>query len=238
MLLPLIPPFRYALVEDEVYRGADPKNRNFRFLKRVISIPVAKVKDNVPLNYSKVVHAIQIIIDPLNLPIFVHCLDGGNVSGLVVACLRKLQMWSVSSAIGEFMRGGVISSEESEFIEKFSGDIEIPRTIPKWLWGGQVTFNKHPTLKLKFLNRAIVEFTESKPKENKVGSANNLGTSGGDTVDLQNYRKRVSTDLLGDLLDPSTNIKTDYDERDEVVEDEVAKLSMTLQALDLEGLKD
>ncbi|CAG8692788.1 13113_t:CDS:2, partial [Ambispora leptoticha] len=106
MLPPLIPPFRYAIVEDEVYRGSQPKNLNFRFLKRlklktilsmipgapeqalvdfckeqnirIISLPVAKAKDNVTLNYSKAVHAVQIIIEPTNLPIYIHCLDGGN----------------------------------------------------------------------------------------------------------------------------------------------------------------
>jgi hypothetical protein len=30
----LIPPFRFAMVEEGVYRGAYPTERNFRFLKR------------------------------------------------------------------------------------------------------------------------------------------------------------------------------------------------------------
>ncbi|PKC17619.1 protein-tyrosine phosphatase [Rhizophagus irregularis] len=132
MVSPLITPFRFAIVEDEVYRGAYPKNRNYRFLKRLklktmlslvpdppvpellefcqneniknIHFHVRKVKDNVPLNYNKVVQLIQIIIDPSSLPVFVHCLDGANVTGLVIACLRKLQMWNISSAMGEFLR--------------------------------------------------------------------------------------------------------------------------------------
>ncbi|PKK79829.1 hypothetical protein RhiirC2_768716 [Rhizophagus irregularis] len=196
MVSPLITPFRFAIVEDEVYRGAYPKNRNYRFLKRLklktmlslvpdppvpellefcqneniknIHFHVRKVKDNVPLNYNKVVQLIQIIIDPSSLPVFVHCLDGANVTGLVIACLRKLQMWNISSAMGEFLRylrGGVISSEESEFVEKFSAEIEIPCTIPTWLWGGHVTFNKHPTLKLKFLDPNMVEQQEQQKKK-------------------------------------------------------------------------
>ncbi|CAG8520917.1 17324_t:CDS:2 [Acaulospora morrowiae] len=197
---PLILPFRYAIVEDGVYRGAYPKNRNYRFLRRLklktilalipnqpvpellefcqqenvrnIHLQVAKVKDNVPLSYSKVVQSIQIIIDPTNHPIFVHCLDGANVTGLVIACLRKLQMWSIPSAMGEFLRhlrGGVISSEESEFVEKFSAEIEIPRVIPPWLWGGHVTFNKHPTLKLKFLDPTMIGQPEQKQQKKKGG---------------------------------------------------------------------
>ncbi|CAG8435566.1 2249_t:CDS:2 [Scutellospora calospora] len=235
MLPPLIPPFRYAIVEDEVYRGAYPKNRNHRFLKRLklktmlslipdqpvlellefcqaqnirnIHLQVSKVKDNVPLSYSKAIQAVQIIIDPSNLPIFIHCLDGANVTGLVVACLRKLQMWSIPSCMGEFLRylrGGVISSEESEFIEKFSGEIEIPRTIPQWLWGGHVTSNKHPRLKLKFLDPGVIEQSEQIKKS---------GTS----IEMDNkedYRKRVNG-----KYGPS-------------------EVSMTLQALALEGLDD
>ncbi|KAG0292470.1 hypothetical protein BGZ96_004100 [Linnemannia gamsii] len=178
---PLIPPFRFGTVEPEVYRGAYPKQRNLRYLKRLklktilslvpdepdevfqdfcqeqgiqpIHLSVDKVKDNVPLTYNRAVEAVQIIIDPDNLPIYVHCLDGAVVTGLVVCCLRKLQTWNISSAMGEFLRflrGGVISSEESVFVEKFGSEIEISKPIPPWLWEGQVTFKKHPTLKLNF----------------------------------------------------------------------------------------
>ncbi|KAF9317291.1 hypothetical protein BG003_000972 [Podila horticola] len=177
---PLIPPFRFGTVENEVYRGAYPKQRNLRYLKRLklktilslipdapdpvfqkfcedhgiqaIHLPVDKVKDNVPLTYNRAVEAVQVMIDPENLPIYVHCLDGASVTGLVVCCLRKLQTWNISSALGEFLRflrGGVISSEESVFVEKFASEIEIAKPIPPWLWEGQITFKKHPTLKLK-----------------------------------------------------------------------------------------
>ncbi|CAB4373194.1 unnamed protein product [Rhizophagus irregularis] len=243
----------FAIVEDEVYRGAYPKNRNYRFLKRLklktmlslvpdppvpellefcqneniknIHFHVRKVKDNVPLNYNKVVQLIQIIIDPSSLPVFVHCLDGANVTGLVIACLRKLQMWNISSAMGEFLRylrGGVISSEESEFVEKFSAEIEIPCTIPTWLWGGHVTFNKHPTLKLKFLDPNMVEQQEQQKKK-----------SGFHVVEV--VEKRVGANLLENLLESSDKVTTDYDKRDEATEVDV-KVSRTLQALALEGL--
>lgn len=37
---PLIPPFRFGTVEPEVYRGAYPKQRNLRYLKRYIAPPL------------------------------------------------------------------------------------------------------------------------------------------------------------------------------------------------------
>jgi tyrosine-protein phosphatase OCA6 len=71
----------------------------------MIHLKVDKMKeDNIPLTYSRTIAAIQTIIDPANLPIYIHCLDGSDVIGLVVGCLRKLEMWNTSSAMGEYLR--------------------------------------------------------------------------------------------------------------------------------------
>lgn len=117
------------------------------------------------------------MIDPNNHPLYLHCLDGADVTGLVVACLRKLQMWSNSSAMSEFARNlhsSVVTSEEFEFIENFKNfDVTIPMTLPLWLWGGQISFRKHATLRLKFLNpemmteeeRELKDLKEKKEKE-------------------------------------------------------------------------
>lgn len=117
------------------------------------------------------------MIDPANHPLYIHCLDGADVTGLVIACLRKLQMWSISSALGEFARNlhtNVISSEEFEFVENFKNfEVTIPMTLPLWLWSGQVNFRKHTSLRLKFLNpemmteeeRELKDLKEKKEKE-------------------------------------------------------------------------
>jgi len=47
--------------------------------------------------------------------------------------------------------------------------------------------------------------------------------------------KRVGANLLENLLESSDKVTTEYDKRDEVIEDDV-KVSRTLQALALEGL--
>nr|CAG8660909.1 8929_t:CDS:2 [Entrophospora candida] len=213
MLSPIIPPFRYATVEDKIYRGAYPKDRNYRFLKRlklktILSlIPEQPIPDLLEFCRSQNIRNMHLQVGRFKDNV---TLNGANVTGLVIACLRKLQMWSVSSAMGEFLRylrGGVISGEESEFIEKFSAEIEIPRTIPSWLWGGHVTFAKHPTLKLKFLDPTMIEQPEQKQSKKKKGV---------ESIDDKNdFRKRD---------DANAN------------EDEEAEVSMTLQALALEGL--
>lgn len=111
------------------------------------------------------------MIDPENHPLYLHCLDGADVTGLVVACLRKLQLWSTSSAMGEFSRylhASVVAAEEFEFVENFKNfEITIPRTIPTWLWGGQVSFRKHPCLRLKFLNPEMMTEEEREIRERK-----------------------------------------------------------------------
>ncbi|KAL1925066.1 uncharacterized protein VTP21DRAFT_4720 [Calcarisporiella thermophila] len=256
-LPPLIAPFRYTIIEEKLYRGSYPKERNFRFLKRLklktilslvpdppcswisdfyakqgivnIHLPVDKVKDNVPLTYTRAAQAIQIIINEDNLPLYVHCLDGANVTGLVIACLRKLQMWTISSALSEFsrfLRGGVATAEESEFVEKFAGEIEIPSRIPEWLWGGNIGFKRHPTMRLRFadpeMEREVLKKNEKEVEEEKT---------------REKGEKKMSKVLLGELLEPTIS-----DERYEIIEDEgeddgEAEMSMTLQALALEGWK-
>ncbi|KAG2173603.1 hypothetical protein INT43_005021 [Umbelopsis isabellina] len=249
-LPPLIPPFRFAAVEDNVFRGAYPKQRNLRFIKRLvrgeghdherlpdvrlitllfvrlhlktmlslipdplpddilsycdeqginaIHLRVDKMKeDNIPLTYSRTIAAIQTIIDPENQPIYVHCLDGSDVTGLVIACLRKLQMWSTSSAMGEylrFLRSNVISPEVFEFVEKFFNlDVTIPMAIPPWLWGGTVSFRKHPSLKLKFLNPEMMTEEEREIKDLKEKKEK----------DKEEYYRKRKNDLLDNLLDQS-----------------------------------
>ncbi|KAI9011255.1 tyrosine phosphatase family-domain-containing protein [Gaertneriomyces semiglobifer] len=191
-LPPLYPPFRYGLVEEDLYRGAYPKPRNFRFLRRLglrsilsltpeppnedltdfckannitpIFVRVDKPKEHIPLSFSKTAQILSSLIDATNLPLFVHCLDGTGVTGAIIMCLRKLQCWSLTYALVEsarYHKDGVIGSEEAEFVEKFSSEVEVPQRIPKWLWAGQTNFKKHPSVKLKWPAQPIA--VASKP---------------------------------------------------------------------------
>eukprot|EP00997_Jenningsia_sp_PLL12_P003193 NODE_1584_length_1121_cov_82.745336_g1292_i0.p1 GENE.NODE_1584_length_1121_cov_82.745336_g1292_i0~~NODE_1584_length_1121_cov_82.745336_g1292_i0.p1 ORF type:complete len:130 (+),score=34.53 NODE_1584_length_1121_cov_82.745336_g1292_i0:262-651(+) len=126
---PLVPPFRTRLVEDGILVGAYPTLRNFRYLRRqrlklVISLtpeePTAdlaefceaegvkvhyqaaeRFKDGPAMFPNDFAEVVAKLIDPANHPIFMHCLDGGNVSGQVVMVLRKLMCWSMSSSTEE-----------------------------------------------------------------------------------------------------------------------------------------
>ena len=120
---PLIPPFRYAMVEEGLYRGAYPREPNFRFLERLqlrslvslspkapseallefcaahniahTHIPLAKFKesDRVPLDDGDAARqALELLVNPARLPLFVHCLDGVHNTGTLIMLLRKLQV--------------------------------------------------------------------------------------------------------------------------------------------------
>ncbi|ORX52584.1 hypothetical protein BCR36DRAFT_411473 [Piromyces finnis] len=201
----LIPPLPYGHVEDNVYRGGYPKQRYLRFLKRLklktivsltpkpvdyeqfktfckeqkienIHVRVEKPKDSLPLTYAKVAHIIQIILDTSKLPIYVHCLDGSVITGVIFMCLRKLQLWDntiIHIEYRRYTRDDDISSEAIKFLEKYNGEIVIPEKIPHWLWNGQIPFKKHPTMKIRLPDSLETESsTENTSSQNQISNDN------------------------------------------------------------------
>jgi len=179
-LQPLRVPFRYAMIEDGLYRDAYPTLKNFRFLVRlrlrtVISltpepptvdlqqffrsekisshyVKVDKYNEAVTLQPRAVAEILQWLINADNLPCYVHCLDGANVTGLVVMCLRKLQNYTLPFIFSEFfrfVREGVFVPAEKEFVRNFGDNltVNIPPNIPRWLWQGR-RISKHPSIRL------------------------------------------------------------------------------------------
>ncbi|KAL1511211.1 hypothetical protein AB1Y20_006025 [Prymnesium parvum] len=131
-LPPLIPPLRFALVEEGIYRGAYPSLVNLRFLQRlqlrtVVSLlpeaptpdllawcelhgirnhaeRIAVFKDEVTLTQERAAAILQILILPERQPVYVHCLDGVSVTGTLLMCMRKLQRWVPACYVAEFQR--------------------------------------------------------------------------------------------------------------------------------------
>ena len=65
------------------------------------------------------------MINRVYQPIYVHCLNGSEVTSLVIACLRKLQCWSISSTMAEFGRYCLVKPAHTSFIETFHLEIEV-----------------------------------------------------------------------------------------------------------------
>ncbi|KAJ3410424.1 hypothetical protein HDV05_003810 [Chytridiales sp. JEL 0842] len=165
-LPPIYPPFRFATVEEGLYRGGYPKPRNHRFMKRLnlktivsltpdppstsllefcqlynittlhIRVDKPKEEEDVPFSFSKCAMILSILIDPARHPCYVHCLDGMVVTGLVVCCLRKLQLWAIPAAINEYSRfvalggGDSVENEHKEFVERFNAEVELAGMAP------------------------------------------------------------------------------------------------------------
>ncbi|CAK9436748.1 uncharacterized protein LODBEIA_P12700 [Lodderomyces beijingensis] len=110
-------------------------------------------KRSTPLDYDTAIHALNIIIHQSNSPIFIHCLNGGQITSLLVACLRKLQFWSAISIFNEFINFTTnITVNDRLFVENFGGVVEInyDDKVP-WLWVGvsKHLVNSHPKLKVR-----------------------------------------------------------------------------------------
>lgn len=184
----IVPPLKFNTVQQDVYRGAYPREINFPFLqslqlKTIISLTPQPItpetdgklyqfsKDNniqlihieceklgkgkkrgVPLGYTAVLTAINYIIHTQHAPIYIHCLNGGQVTSLLVACLRKLQFWSSLTIFNEFINFTTnITVNDRSFVDNFQGDIMVdPGYKVEWLWNGMSrgVVNGHPKLKI------------------------------------------------------------------------------------------
>ncbi|KAJ1643685.1 protein-tyrosine-phosphatase [Coemansia erecta] len=163
---PLIPPYRFERVQNYLYRGGYPKPRNYRFLRRqqlktilslipssqdeklvefckdsninLLTIKVQSPKENVTVTRATVSQCLELLTDPAHAPLYLHCLDGSNVTGVVIMCLRKLQLWRVASYQNEYLRfeqDGEIIPEESEFVEAYDGEgLVLANPYAQWLW--------------------------------------------------------------------------------------------------------
>lgn len=129
----LLPPLRFACVEGHIYRGGYPSHLNKRFLERLqlrsvlsvtpepITLPglegvhfqhitsaseqtKSKKKRSVTVSHETITQALDFILNPVNQPVFVHCMNGQQVTGLIIACIRRKQGWAMASILSEFER--------------------------------------------------------------------------------------------------------------------------------------
>ena len=160
----LILPFRFRIIQEGIYSGAYPTLRNYRYLKRlklktIISLtpeePISDLKEfckcekialqhykannyeeTISIDLIKINQIIQQCININNHPIYIHCLNGSNVTHQIIMSLRKLQYWSYDSIENEFQRYcEEFSKDEKEFLHDWKGEIRIEnqKLLPKWL---------------------------------------------------------------------------------------------------------
>ncbi|KAJ2744264.1 protein-tyrosine-phosphatase [Coemansia sp. BCRC 34301] len=213
---PLMPPYRFERVQSRLYRGGYPKPRNFRFLRRQrlktivslipddrdnlltefchsegirrIVIAVDSPNENVTVTESIVSRCLELVISPDTMPLYLHCLDGSNVTGVVIMCLRKLQLWRVASLQNEYLRfeqDGEIIPEESEFVEAYSGrGLVLPNPYAEWLWPGRAAADvnvlpfkngTHPVVPhTRLRQRMSTDICQADPRSSQSRSATDL----------------------------------------------------------------
>lgn len=115
-------------VTDNLYRGAQPLKNGIAELKKlgiktIINLRLTNTDAELisgsglkyyflPVNTLspdeyKFSRFLEIISDPANCPVFVHCRRGADRTGVAIALYRiKIQKWTVNDAINEMENGG------------------------------------------------------------------------------------------------------------------------------------
>jgi tyrosine-protein phosphatase OCA1 len=90
-----------------------------------------------PINEQVVTTSLQIIANESSHPVMLVCKSGRALTGVVVACLRKLQKWSMTSIFEEYRRysgGSRLQPQQEQFIEIYDIDlITISPSAPDYL---------------------------------------------------------------------------------------------------------
>lgn len=132
-------------VSNALYRGAQPQEEGIKELKKLGINTIVNLRTSnkdqelldgyefkyfhLPMNAflpnkKKFLRFLEIISDPGNQPVFVHCQHGADRTGAAAALYRiKLQKWDAEEAINEMVKGGYhfhkIHSHLKNFIRKF-----------------------------------------------------------------------------------------------------------------------
>jgi len=149
-LTSLLPPVNFgAVIPEHVYRSSFPLPENFSFLRslklktiltlvpepfpgpyvefmesngiRQVIIPVPANKDVVCIEDKTMIQALGVVLDRSHYPLLIHCNKGKHRTGCTVACLRKIQGDSLSSALHEYhtYAGSKARSLDENFIRDF-----------------------------------------------------------------------------------------------------------------------
>lgn len=147
-----------SLTPDPITFETDPKL--FQFIKahniQVHHLESAQSgkgkKRGVPIGYSTILEALDLMIHVELAPVYIHCLNGGQVTSLVIACLRKLQFWTSITIFNEFINFTTnITLNDRTFVEGFKGEISVnPEKKADWLWVGlsKGVVENHPKIRV------------------------------------------------------------------------------------------
>lgn len=103
----------------------------------IVDKSISSDPNDFSITQDLVIESLKIIANFSKYPILVLCKTGKELTGITIACLRKLQKWSYISIFEEYRRyamGSPIQQQHEEFIETFDSErIEITSASPPFL---------------------------------------------------------------------------------------------------------
>ncbi|EDO16740.1 hypothetical protein Kpol_1003p45 [Vanderwaltozyma polyspora DSM 70294] len=161
----MVPPENFSHVVGEIYRSSFPRIENFPYLQNqlklksiLVLIPEEYPPENlefleksgirlyqvgmsgnkepfVNIPSDLLTKALEIVINPENHPILIHCNRGKHRTGCLIGCIRKLQNWSLTMIFDEYRRFAFPKARalDQQFIELYD-DIYIKKVAEKNTW--------------------------------------------------------------------------------------------------------
>lgn len=58
----------------------------------------------INVSYATITKALEVVLNPANHPLLIHCNRGKHRTGCLVGCIRRLQNWSLTMIFDEYRR--------------------------------------------------------------------------------------------------------------------------------------
>lgn len=80
----------------------------------------------VVMDPASVSNALRVLLDPMQHPVLVHSLRGGQRAGVLIGCLRRIQRWSIAATFEEYRRYSGANSclLDMQYIELFDPSVD------------------------------------------------------------------------------------------------------------------
>lgn len=102
-------------------------------------IPILANKDAKVFTPVEVVHQVmELMLDPSNYPMMIHCNKGKHRTGCMTACFRKVCGWTDEAAIEEYIQHSTPKEREldMDFIRRFDASVLKPIALERGYIGG------------------------------------------------------------------------------------------------------
>lgn len=137
-------------LEPEIQNFADNEGITVIRLPTEESSSKSKKKRQVPVTPAMINKALALMLDSELQPMYVHCINGSQVTSLLIGCLRKVSFWSKSAILDEFVRYSELGNTDQLFLDSFHAHFRQPSKPVPWLWNGlsDKVVSNHPSCTL------------------------------------------------------------------------------------------